>query len=139
MAREQDVVKLPFQLTEFNEDMLPLLNRNFKEIERMLSILQMYMKQTGKPVDQTVQDNQGTWNRAGNINPDGTFPTAKLTDKVVGLQHELQLADQAVTEAKVAVGAIKTPHLGDGCVTNIKLAAGAVTEAKLNWQTHVLY
>jgi len=139
MAREQDVVKLPFRLTDFNEDIIPLLNRNFAEIERMLSLLQGYVKQSTGGAVKNLPTKASVWDRADNINSDGTFPVENLTDTLVGLEHELQLADEAVTEAKIAVGAIKTPHLDDDAVTDMKLAAGAVTEAKTNWQTHILY
>jgi hypothetical protein len=44
MAKEQDVLRLPFRITEFNEDMLVALDRNFKEIEDRLSTLQLLMK-----------------------------------------------------------------------------------------------
>ena len=83
---------------------------------------------TGVPINEDVNENKPIWDRSGSINEDGTFPTEKLTEKLVGLQNELQLADEAVTEAKIAVGAIKTPHLDDWCITDMKLAAGAITE-----------
>lgn len=44
MAKEQDVIQLPFKITEFNSDMVVALDRNFKEIERQLSSLQLNMK-----------------------------------------------------------------------------------------------
>lgn len=129
MAGEQDIIRLPYRITDFNEDLIPLLNRNFAEIERMLSQLQLYEKNVGKPTNETVDsitDNNGN------------VLTDKLSDKIVGLNHELQIAEQAVTTAKVALKAITEALLSDGSVTNLKLAAGAVTAAKTNWQTHLL-
>lgn len=169
MAGQQDVIQLPFRLTEFNEDMIPLLNRNFAEIERLLGLLQGYVKQATGGAVKDLPTKAVVWDRAVSINPDGTIPVEKLTDKLVGLQHELQLANEAVTEAKLAVAAVTnnkiatdavteakianasvtalklaneavtTEKLADGAVTDMKLAAGAVREAKMNWQTHLLY
>ncbi len=44
-----------------------------------------------------------------------------------------------VGELVLEPGIIQTYHLADLSVTSIKLAIGAVTEAKTNWQTHLLY
>ena len=115
------------------------LRKNFTELQSVIEVLQSYENNVGVPTDEVVDENKPIWDRSGSINEDGTFPTEKLTEKLVGLQNELQLADEAVTEAKIAVGAIKTPHLDDGCITDMKLAAGAITENKLNWQSHLLY
>lgn len=55
----QDIIQLPFKVTSFSEDALVALNRNFSEIERYLSILQLYMKQTGKVlIDNSVQEGE---------------------------------------------------------------------------------
>lgn len=56
-----------------------------------------------------------------------------------GLVQSLQIADQAVTSAKIAVGAIETQHIQDLAVTDTKLAAGAIRESKMNWQTHLIF
>ena len=131
MAGEQDIIQLPYKIAGLKgDDLILAIDRNLKEIERQLSILQMYMKKIGKPADETI-NNVTT--------PTGQLDTSKLSDKMVGLEHELQLADQAVTEAKIAVRAIKTPHLDDGCVTDMKLVTGTITESKLNWQTHLIF
>lgn len=130
MAREQDIIRLPFKITDFNEDMIPLLNRNFSEIERLLSQLQLYEKKVGKQINNTV-DNI--------VNEEGKVRTEKLSDVMVGLEHELQLADAAVTSVKIAMKAITEALLADGAVTDVKLAAGAVTEAKTKWNSHLLY
>ena len=129
MAREQDIIRLPFKITDFNEDMIPLLNRNFSEIERLLSQLQLYEKKVGKQINNTV-DNI--------VNEEGKVRTEKLSDVMVGLEHSLQIANQAITTAKIALKAVTEALLADGAVTNLKIAAGAVTEAKTNWQTHLL-
>ena len=120
-------------------NLLLRVRKNFDELQAVVTILQAYENNTGVPINEDVNENKPIWDRSGSINEDGTFPTEKLTEKLVGLQNELQLADEAVTEAKIAVGAIKTPHLDDGCITDTKLAAGAITENKLNWQSHLLY
>lgn len=43
MANQTDLVRLPFRVSEINEDMLMALNRNFTEIEYYLSQIQTYM------------------------------------------------------------------------------------------------
>jgi hypothetical protein len=122
-------VKLPFKIRQFSEQMLSKLNRNFEEIEMWLTRFQLYMSQSGYEAVQRVQQSADTWDRAANINADGTFPTEKLSDKWVGLQHTLQLVDEAVTSAKIAVGAIKTLHI----------EAGAITLPKTNFPHHYIY
>lgn len=122
-------VRLPFRVRQFSEQMLAKINRNFDEIEMWLSRLQLYMSQSGYKALTRVQESADTWDRAANINKDGTFPTEKLSDKYVGLQHELQLANEAVTSAKIAVGAIKTLHI----------EAGAITLPKTSFPYHQIY
>ena len=90
-------------------------------------------------VNRMVNDKQGVWDRASQFNADGTLSAGKLTDTLVGLEHTLQLANDAVTEAKIAVGAISTPKLATNAVTADKLAPGTINEAKMNWKTHLLY
>lgn len=46
-----EVIQMPFRITEFNEDMIVALDRNFKEIERLLGILQLYMNKIGEAAD----------------------------------------------------------------------------------------
>ena len=129
----------PIPIIGIDDELPARINRNFEELYEYIKQVLVYENKTGIGINDKVNTDSPIWDRADNINPDGTFSTSKLTEKMVGLEHELQLADEAVTEAKIAVGAIKTPHLDDGCVTDMKLAAGAITEAKLKWQTHVLY
>jgi len=141
MAREQDVLRLPYRYFDYTdpEGMALAIQRNFREVEHMLALLQGYVKQATGGAVKSLPTKADVWDRADTINPDGTLPAEKLTDTLVGLDHALQIADEAITDAKIAVGAIKTPHLDDDAVTNMKIAAGQITEAKLNWQTHILY
>lgn len=133
MAGEQDVIQLPCKFFDYKdvEGMSVAVKRNFAEIERYLGLLQGYVKQAVGGAVKNIVPSAGVWDRAANINPDGTFPTEKLTEKLVGLQHALQLADEAVTEAKIAVGAIRRPHIADGSVNADKIADAAITAIKL--------
>ena len=122
MSGAQDVVSL-LRILDFDEDMLVLLDRNFKEIERLLGPLQVYEKLIGKQVNTSVQ--------AAGITLDGVIPTASLSDKMVGLAHELQIASAAVVNAKMAVDAVKAMNIENGAVVADKIAANAVTANKI--------
>lgn len=125
MSGRQKIFNLPYPRMAnkgLTPEMLVFLDRNLLEIERQLSITQTYQEDTVKEV----------------IDNNGKLKTDKLDDKMVGLEHALQIAEQAVTTAKIALKAVTEALLADGAVTNMKLAAGAVTEAKTNWQTHLL-
>lgn len=171
MAKEQDVFHLPVKFFDYkdSEGMALALYRNFKEIEHMLSLFQGYVKTATGAGVKDLPASAEVWDRANNINADGTFPAEQLSDKLVGLAHDLQIADTAVTEAKIAVNAITSgkiatdavteakianaavtalklaneavtaAKIADGAVDDTKLAAGAVKESKTNWSTHLLY
>ena len=51
MDRKYEPIALPYRITEFNEDMLLALDRNFSEIARLLSQLQVYENLTGVPTN----------------------------------------------------------------------------------------
>ncbi len=125
--------------TETLEELARKVNSILKDLTFYVNQSQKYENATGLPINTQVTTNSPVWDLSSNINPDGTFPTSKLDEKMVGLTNELQLADAAVTEAKVAVGAITTLKLGDDAVTNMKIAVGEITEAKMNWKSHILY
>ena len=110
-------------ITEFDEDMLVPLDRNLKELVRLLGILQVYENKTGKLVNISVG--------AAGITLDGVIPTASLSDKLIGLAHELQLANEAVTTAKLAVAAVIAEKIAEGAVTEAKIAVGAITRPKI--------
>ena len=133
MSGRQKIFSLPYPRMAtkgLNQDMLVFLDRNLLEIERQLSIAQTYQEDKVKDTVDTVNDITDT---------DGKVKTEKLSDVMVGVEHALQLADEAVTSVKIATQAITEALLADGAVTDTKLAAGAVTESKTNWSTHLLY
>ena len=123
MTRQSETFQMPFQITEVGPDTALMLNRNFKEVERVLSQLMLYEKLTGKPINNAV-DNSG-------LSPAGILPTSSLSDKLVGLANELQLADESVTSAKLAAAAVLVSKIADEAVEASKIATGAVTSAKL--------
>src|SRR5690606_31816972 len=97
MSKGEDVIKLPFRITDFDEDMVVRLDRNFKEIEFRLSLLQRYIKQiTGGSVKSLV-DLAEIWNRAEAINENGTFSVTSLIGQIV----EDQIADSAISASKI--------------------------------------
>ena len=133
MAKEQDVFQLPVRYIGYEniEEMALAVQRNFKELERQLALLQLAVKKATGGGIKDLPDKASIWDRADAINEDGTIPAQMLDDKLVGLEHELQLADEAVTEAKIAVGAITNKKLAIDAVTAEKIAEAAVTAQKL--------
>lgn len=125
MAIQQDIVQLPYRISDAmsREQLILAVDRNLKEIERMLSILQQYMKQTGKPI---IEDAKQviTHDEEGNavIDPN------KLADKMVGLNHALQIAEKAVGSLNLALDAVLPEHL----------SAAAIKAAQPQWATHAL-
>ena len=120
-----EVFNLPFPRLsnkELNADLLVLLDRNLLEIERQLSILQLYENETGKPTNEAV-DNV--------LDDAGKVKTGELSDTMVGLLSTLQLADAAVTEAKIAVAAVTQVKIADEAVDEAKIATAAITAVKL--------
>jgi hypothetical protein len=107
MPGTQDIFQLPFRsITKLDDQALLALDRNFKEIERSLSLSQLVIKRR-----------QTYWDRAENINADGTIDTEKLSDRVVGLTHALQYAVQSVNENVIANNAVRGTHIAAGEVT----------------------
>ena len=125
MAIQQDIVQLPYRISDAmsREQLILAVDRNLKEIERMLSILQQYMKQTGKLI---IEDAKQviTHDEEGNavIDPN------KLADKMVGLNHALQIAEKAVGSLNLALDAVLPEHL----------SAAAIKAAQPQWATHAL-
>lgn len=62
----------------------------------------------------------------------GTPRQAVEQDLINGIISEIKLAEDAVTAAKIALGAVNTTALADEAVTASKILAGAVTTAKLD-------
>lgn len=127
MSNDQDIIKLPFRITEFNEDMLVALDRNFKEIEFRLSLLQKYIKQiTGGSV-KSIVDVAEIWKRAEALNEDGTFPATSIIGQIV----EEQIADAAISASKINVGLLIIS--GDTWTDNMP------EEGNVSWNEHRLY
>ena len=120
----QDIVQLPHQHIAHleGEDLKHAIERNFKEVAQMLYFLQLYEKKTGKPINKKVD---------GVIDENGKLITGMLSEKMVGLQNELELADEAVTAAKLAVAAVVAEKIKDGEVAADKIAANAITAVKI--------
>lgn len=63
------VIYLPYNITELDEDLPIRVQRNFEEIVRLLSILQVYENTTGKSINNIVIANGDSWsNTATNFN-----------------------------------------------------------------------
>ena len=75
MAIQQDIVQLPYRISDAmsREQLIFAVDRNLKEIERMLSILQQYMKQTGKPIIEDLAKTMIKQNLTINVPAD--YPT----------------------------------------------------------------
>ena len=82
-------------------------------------------------LNRDIRDKAGVWDRSTQFNPDGTLNTGWLTNKMVGLQNELQLANSAVTAAKLAVAAVVAEKIAEHAVEEAKIAVGAITRPKI--------
>ena len=105
------------RVVEINRNLLKPANTKITLGNFSPSITDEALKQM--EVNRMVNDKQGVWDRANGFNVDGMLSVGKLTDTLVGLDHTLQLANDAVTADK--------------------LAPGTIDEAKMNWKTHLLY
>ncbi|MFE5430282.1 hypothetical protein [Peribacillus simplex] len=50
-----------------------------------------------------------------------------------------QIADKAITDAKIALEAVKGEHIQNNSIGNAKLEIGAITEEKMKWSHHLLF
>jgi hypothetical protein len=126
---------MPYDILNLDKELPVRVKRDFQRVFQLLNLIQVYENTTGLPTNDNVNTNSPVWNRASSINADGTFNTSSLS----GLIQTLQIADAAITAAKVAVAAIQTVNIADNAITDSKIAAGVVTEDKTNWQTHILF
>jgi hypothetical protein len=99
VAREQDVFQLPVRFFDYTrqEDFALAVQRCFLEIERMLRQLQMYVKQATGGAVKDLPSSAEVWNRAANINPDGTFSSEKLVGAIETLRNEIIAGRGVVT------------------------------------------
>ncbi|MBL3644038.1 phage tail protein [Bacillus sp. RHFB] len=50
-----------------------------------------------------------------------------------------QITDKAITDAKIALEAVKGEHIQNNSIGNTKLEIGAITEEKMKWSQHLLF
>ncbi|MCK9600050.1 MAG: tail fiber domain-containing protein [Sphaerochaeta sp.] len=75
-TRTYQPISLPFKITKFDDEALIKLDRNFSEIERLLSLMQVYENKTGVKVNDTFyfDPDTGDVSFAGNLKAaGGTF------------------------------------------------------------------
>ena len=113
-------------ITEFDEDMLVALDRNFRELVRLLGQLQVYENLVGKPTNTKVTDV---------LTPEGLLQTSKLNEKMVGLENELQLAQEAVTEDKIQVGAVTANKVNVNELSAITAYLGTIISGTITGTT----
>lgn len=82
------VVNLPYNISELNEDLPIRVQRDFEEIVRILSRLQIYENVTGKPINVLVD--AGT-------DANGKWLTTKLTGIIDTLSNQINAGGGAVT------------------------------------------
>ena len=77
MSISTSVIRLPFRLTDLDEDMLVALNRNFAEIEFYLADLQAYMNNTGYASIASTEEFLNNFLLSG---PEADLPTGLISD-----------------------------------------------------------
>lgn len=132
---KQTIMQLPHQQLGHLDlaDLKLAIERNFQEIAHIMHVLQIYETRTGRPINNRVVNSGMT--------DTGVLPVQSLSDTLVGLGHSLQLADNAVTNAKLAVAAVRLENLAANSVNaesivanaiqNVHIAMNAVGEAQI--------
>ena len=142
MTRKHEPIALPYKITEFNEDMLLALDRNFSEIARLLSQLQVYENLAGVPVNVEVGAKAPSWDaKEDGITKSATPPVdPSLYDLWIDTSVDPPVWKQwnghewkKITRTLFAdlEGLVQELQIANEAITEAKLAVNAVTETRI--------
>lgn len=145
-----------FPFKDFNPSLIPRLRENFKRIQHAFNHLQSryFQKEPvwdAKPTKEEVQEQidlsaleqeiEEAMRLVESINTIEVEAPLPVADQI--LQDELmvgeEVKDRAIQAWHIAQQAIRGEHIAPSSIGDVHLIAGQITEAKMRWNTHLLY